>query len=86
MWMGTAFLTCTETPITDVHRKALVNARDEDTHLSRAFSGRPCRARKTPYSTSLLHGRPELPAFPLMYNYISPIKRHGIAALANLEA
>ncbi len=79
VWMGTAFLTCAETPISDVHHNALMNARDEDTHLSRAFSGRPCRARRTPYSTQLAQGRPELPAFPLMYNYSSPIKRHGIA-------
>ena len=79
VWMGTAFLTCAETPITDVHHNALMTAGDEDTHLSRAFSGRPCRARRTPYSTLLAQGRPELPAFPLMYNYSSPIKRHGIS-------
>ena len=79
VWMGTAFLTCTETPITNVHHNALMTAKDEDTHLSRAFSGRPCRARRTSYSTQLAQGRPELPAFPLMYNYSSPIKRHGIA-------
>lgn len=79
VWMGTAFLTCAETPTTDVHHNALMTARDEDTHLSRAFSGRPCRARRTPYSTQLAQGRPELPAFPLMYNYSSPIKRHGIS-------
>ena len=79
VWMGTAFLTCAETPITDVHYNALMTARDDDTHLSRAFSGRPCRARRTPYSNQLGQGRPELPAFPLMYNYSSPIKRHGIA-------
>ena len=79
VWMGTAFLTCTETPITEVHRNALMAAKDDDTHLSRAFSGRPCRARRTPYSTQLAQGRPEFPAFPLMYNYSSPIKRHGIA-------
>ena len=47
VWMGTAFLTCSEAPITPVHRQALLSAADEDTHLSRAFSGRPCRARRT---------------------------------------
>ncbi|WP_350335856.1 NAD(P)H-dependent flavin oxidoreductase [Coralliovum pocilloporae] len=79
VWMGTAFLTCTETPITGIHREALLSASDEDTHLSRAFSGRPCRARRTPYSVGLAEGRPDFPEFPLMYNYSSPIKRHGIA-------
>lgn len=79
VWMGTAFLTCKESPITKVHRKALMSAKDADTLLSRAFSGRPCRARKTPYSIQMSDGRPKLPEFPLMYNYSSPIKKHGIA-------
>ena len=79
VWMGTAFLTCTQAPITPIHRQTLLAASDEDTHLSRAFSGRPCRARKTPYSVGMAKGRPELHPFPLMYNYSSPLKRHGIA-------
>ena len=78
VWMGTAFLSCTEAPITPIHRQTLASAKDDDTHLSRAFSGRPCRARKTPYSTALKRGRPQLHDFPLMYHYSSPIKRHGI--------
>ena len=78
VWMGTAFLTCYEAPITPLHRDALLNARDDDTCLSRAFSGRPCRARKTPYSDSMKANRSEFPEFPLMYHYSSPIKKYGI--------
>ena len=78
VWMGTAFLTCLETPITEIHRQALLAAQDEDTHLSRAFSGRPCRARQTPYSNAMKSGRPDLLEFPLMYHYSSPIKKYGI--------
>jgi nitronate monooxygenase len=78
VWMGTAFLSCFEAPITPIHRQTLLTANDEDTHLSRAFSGRPCRARKTPYSLSIAENRPELHDFPLMYNYSSPLKKHGI--------
>ena len=78
VWMGTAFLSCTETPITTVHRRALLSASDEDTHLSRAFSGRPCRARRTPYSDQMASGRPALQDFPLMYNYSGPLKKSGI--------
>ncbi len=78
VWMGTAFLSCTETPITSIHRKALLDARDEDTHLSKAFSGRPCRARKTPYSIAMKDNCLALPVFPLMYNYSGPIKKFGI--------
>jgi nitronate monooxygenase len=79
VWMGTAFLSCSETPITPVHRQALLNAKDEDTHLSRAFSGRPCRARQNPYSKHMAQTRPQLQEFPLMYNYSGPLKKFGIA-------
>jgi nitronate monooxygenase len=78
VWMGTAFLSCSETPITALHRKSLLAARDEDTHLSRAFSGRPCRARRTPYSEEMASTRPKLQDFPLMYNYSGPLKKSGI--------
>ncbi len=79
VWMGTAFLSCAETPITPVHRQALLSSKDDDTHLSRAFSGRPCRARRTPYSEQMANGRPALQDFPLMYNYSGPLKKIGIA-------
>ena len=78
VWMGTTFLSCIETPITPLHRKSLLDASDEDTHLSRAFSGRPCRARRTPYSEEMARTRPMLQDFPLMYNYSGPLKRSGI--------
>lgn len=78
VWMGTAFLSCIETPITSVHRQALLSATATDTHLSRAFSGRPCRARRTPYSDQMATGRPALQDFPLMYNYSGPLKKWGI--------
>ena len=78
VWMGTAFLSCTETPITTIHRSALLSASDEDTHLSRAFSGRPCRARRTYYSDQMAKSRPALQDFPLMYNYSGPLKKSGI--------
>jgi nitronate monooxygenase len=77
-WMGTAFLTCDETPITAQHREALLCGKDEDTHLSRAFSGRPCRAKKNKYSVELSKTRVALQDFPLMYNYSGPLKKHGI--------
>lgn len=84
VWMGTAFLSCQEAPITALHRAAILSATDEDTHLSRAFSGRPCRARQTPYSQHMTCGRSDLPDFPLMYNYSGPLKKLGIDS-GNLE-
>jgi len=41
--MGTAFLTCEEAGVSDAYKAAIVRARDNDTRLTRAFSGRPAR-------------------------------------------
>jgi len=42
--MGTAFLGCPEAAVPEVHRSALHGAADEDTRLTRVFTGRPARA------------------------------------------
>ena len=42
--MGTAFLGCPEAVVPAVHRDALQGAADEDTRLTRVFTGRPARA------------------------------------------
>lgn len=41
--IGTAFLTTNEAGIPDVHKAAILAARDDQTTLTRAFSGRPAR-------------------------------------------
>ncbi|MDJ0951269.1 MAG: nitronate monooxygenase [Alphaproteobacteria bacterium] len=41
--MGTAFLTCDEAGIPDAHRAAILAAQEDETRLTRAFSGRPSR-------------------------------------------
>jgi nitronate monooxygenase len=42
--IGTAFLGCPEAVVPTIHRDALRRATDEDTRLTRAFTGRPARA------------------------------------------
>ena len=41
--MGTAFLTCDEAGIPDAYKEAILEAREHETRLTRAFSGRPAR-------------------------------------------
>src|SRR3970282_12141 len=41
--MGTAFLTCDEAGIPEVYKEAILMAREHETRLTRAFSGRPAR-------------------------------------------
>ncbi len=42
--IGTAFLGCPEAVVSPIHRDALHRAADEDTRLTRVFTGRPARA------------------------------------------
>jgi len=41
--MGTAFLTCAESAASEPYKEALLNAREDQTRITRAFSGRPAR-------------------------------------------
>ncbi|MEE8288011.1 MAG: nitronate monooxygenase [Nitrosomonadaceae bacterium] len=72
--MGTAFLSCPEVNISEEHRKAIQNAKDDDTRLTKAFSGRPARARKNDYIESMAAHRLPLPDFPTMYALSEPLR------------
>jgi nitronate monooxygenase len=41
--LGTAFLTCEEAGISEAYKQALLEAREDQTRVTRAFSGRPAR-------------------------------------------
>jgi nitronate monooxygenase len=41
--MGTAFLTCNEAGVPDAYKEAILKAREDQTRITRAFSGRPAR-------------------------------------------
>jgi nitronate monooxygenase len=41
--LGTAFLTCPEAGIPAAHKRAILRAREDQTRITRAFSGRPAR-------------------------------------------
>ena len=72
--MGTAFLSCPEANVSEEHLEAIRNATAEDTRLTRAFSGRPARARKNPYIESMAMERSLLPDFPTMYALSEPLR------------
>jgi nitronate monooxygenase len=71
--MGTAFLSCPEASVSDVHLEAIRNAKDDDTRLTKAFSGRPARARTNNYMKSMAAQRHPLPDFPTMYTLSGPL-------------
>ncbi len=73
--MGTAFLSCPEANISKEHLVAIQNARDDDTRLTTAFSGRPARARKNPYIVSMAEHRLPVLDFPTMYSLSDPLRK-----------
>jgi nitronate monooxygenase len=73
--MGTAFLSCPEDSISDVHLEAIRNARDDDTRLTKAFSGRPARARRNNFIESMAAHRLTLPDFPTLYTLSDPLRQ-----------
>ena len=51
--MGTAFLTCDEAGIPDAYKEAILGAREHETRLTRAFSGRPARGIVNRFMTEI---------------------------------
>lgn len=78
--IGTAFLTCPEARISDMHRSALRQACDDDTRLTRAFSGRSARAKNNRYIETMAKNRTRLPDFPKMYTFSEPLRASSVAA------
>jgi nitronate monooxygenase len=76
--LGSAFLSCPEASISAAHRNALQNARDDDTRLTRAFSGRPARAKNNSYIESMAQQRGKLVDFPLMYRFSRPLMQSSV--------
>lgn len=64
--LGTAFLCCTESAIPEVWKRAVREARDDGTRLTRAFSGRYARGVINEYMNRMRAFEHELPAYPVM--------------------
>jgi nitronate monooxygenase len=60
--IGTAFLGCPEAVVPPIHRAALQRAADEDTRLTRVFSGRPARVLRNRLTDEM--GNAEVLEFP----------------------
>jgi len=81
--MGTAFLTCDEAGIPNSYKQAILGAREHQTRVTRAFSGRPARGIVNRFMDEVESSKlPEavLP-FPLQNALTRPLR----TAAANLE-
>jgi len=73
--MGTAFLTCTESGVPEGYRQAILNAREDQTRVTRAFSGRPARGIANRFMDEVESALGEsIPAFPLQNVLTQPLR------------
>ena len=63
--MGTAFLTCTESGATDIHKQAVTKATDSQTTLTSAFSGKKARGINNTFIRMMQKHEHDLPVFPI---------------------
>ena len=73
--MGTAFLTCPESAVAPVWRKALTEARADGTRLTAAFSGRPARGLENRYMREMAGKQAMFPAFPIPNVLTGPLRK-----------
>lgn len=78
--MGTAFLTCPESAVHDVYRRALVNAGDDETRITAAFSGRPARGLENRYIREMAGKDDIFPDFPINNALTGPLRKASAEA------
>lgn len=78
--VGTAYLFTPEATISDLHRAALRNARDDGTALTNVFSGRPARGLMNRVMREVGPMSDAAPAFPTAGGALAPLKARAEAA------
>ncbi len=74
--VGTAYLCCPESTISELHRAALQSEAARHTALTTLFSGRPARGIVNRVMRELGPLHPAAPAFPLATAAIAPLRAH----------
>ncbi|WP_144510977.1 nitronate monooxygenase family protein [Bacillus sp. FJAT-22090] len=77
--MGTAFLTCEESGAHPVHKEAILHAKDEDTILTRAFSGKWARGISNKFTNEMEKHEAKIPNFPVQNGLTQPIRKAAAA-------
>ncbi len=75
--LGTAFLVCPESGAPDVYRRAVLAAPETATAITRAQSGRPARAIRTPISEQLEAAAIELAPYPAQGQLLRDLRAAG---------
>lgn len=79
--MGTAFLTCAEAGIPKAYRDAILDARENETRLTRVFSGRPARGIVNRFMTEMAQeaesSAEAILPFPLQNDLTRPLRKEA---------
>ena len=70
--MGTAFLASPESGTHEAYKRAVLAATEEDTAVTRAFSGKPARGLKNRFMAEMKEA--EIPAYPVQNAYTKDIR------------
>ena len=71
--LGTAFLTCDEAGVPDAYKQAILDAHEDQTRVTRAFSGRPARGIVNRFMREVDTAGEVLP-FPLQNSLTRPLR------------
>jgi nitronate monooxygenase len=72
--MGTAFLTCHEAGIPEAYKEAILTAHEDETRITRAFSGRPARGIVNRFMTEIDSISETILPFPLQNALTRPLR------------
>jgi nitronate monooxygenase len=73
--MGTAFLTCSDSGVPEPYKKLVRNARDNQTRVSRIYSGKPARGLVNEFMRRLSAVEAEIPAYPIQNALTGPVRQ-----------
>jgi nitronate monooxygenase len=83
--LGTAFLLCDEAGISEAYKQAILSARESETRITRAFSGRPARGIINRFMTEV---GDDVPPFPVQNSLTRPLRteaaKRGCSEFLNL--
>ena len=72
--LGTAFLTCHESGLPNVYRESILQAREDQTRITRAFSGRPARGIQNRFMNEIEATPRAILPFPLQNALTRPLR------------
>lgn len=73
--MGTAFLTCVESGAPDIHKEAILHATEDQTVLTRSFSGKWARGVKNKFIDETQPHQLSFPDFPIQNTLTQDIRK-----------